>query len=155
MFRSDNFAPADTTNKPARRARLRALLGFFRDTKGVAAVEMAMVLPVFLMIVFGIIEIGYALKTWNEVNNALGRAVRLVNLDMDTTPDEITTAMRGYLTHIDPDTLTVAATPVTVSGTDYMKIEVGFPLDVILPFTTISSMTINVDRIAPLLSATK
>ncbi|WP_428651634.1 TadE/TadG family type IV pilus assembly protein [Roseibium sp.] len=160
MFRSDKSKTAGTARQPAGRTRKNARAGFFpacffRDQRGVSAVEMALVFPVFLMIVFGILEIGYALKTWNEVNNALGRAVRLVNIDADTSPDDIAAAMRSYLTNVDADTLTVAATPVTITGTDYIKIEVDFPFEVILPFTTISSMTINVDRIAPILSATK
>ncbi len=148
MSRSDKIKGADF-----RRAIRRP--EFMRDTKGVSAVEMALVFPVFLMIVLGIVEIGLALKTWNEVHHALGRAVRLINLDASTSASDITTAMRGYLTSIDGDSLSVVATPVTISGVNYLKISVGFPFQIVMPFTDISTLTINVDRTAPILSATK
>ncbi|MDN3721612.1 TadE/TadG family type IV pilus assembly protein [Roseibium salinum] len=96
--------------------------------------EMALVLPVFLMIIFGIVEFGRALKTWNEVDHALGRAVRLINLDAKTTPQQIVTAMEAYLDDINTESLSVVATPTNISGTDYIKISVGFPFELILPF---------------------
>lgn len=148
MFKS---ADPDKTGAAAGRARR----GFFRDRSGVAAIEMALVLPVFLMIVFGIIEFGRALKTWNEVDHALGRAVRLINLDANTTPEQIVTAMTAYLDGVNTDSLSVVATQTNISGTDYIKISVGFPFELILPFSSISTVNINVDRIAPVLSATK
>jgi Flp pilus assembly protein TadG len=124
------------------------------DKRGATAVELALVFPLFIMIVLGIIEIGQALRLWNEVQHALGRAVRLVNVNASTTPSEITSAMRSYLTDVDADSLTVTATPVTISGITHIKISVGFPFEIILPFTDISTVTINVDRTAPVLSAT-
>jgi Flp pilus assembly protein TadG len=135
--------------------RVRRKPGLVRDEAGASAVELALVFPVFIMIVLGIVEIGQALRTWNEVHNALGRAVRLMNLDASTTPDQITTAMRGYLTDVDAATLTVTATPITVSGIEHIRISVGIPFEIILPFADTSTMQINVDRTAPVLSATK
>lgn len=144
MFRSDKMKRLAGT--PA---------AFRKDEGGASAVEMALVFPLFIMIVLGVIEVGEAVRTWNEVHHALGRAVRLVNVNTSTTPDQITTAMRSYLTSVRADTLTVTATPVTLSGIEHVRISVGVPFEIVLPFSKISEMQINVERTAPVLSATK
>lgn len=129
--------------------------GFSKDQRGATVVELALVFPVFIMIILGIFETGRAILTWNEVHHSLGRAVRLLNVDATTPPDDIVTAMRSYLTSVKADTLTVAAETVTISGIEHIRISVGFPFDITLPFTDISTMQINVNRTAPVLSATK
>lgn len=128
---------------------------FAKDEQGAAAVEMALVFPLFIMLLLAIFEIGQAVSVWNEVNHALGRAVRLMNVDTTTTTAEISAAMRSYLTDVDPDKLTVTAVPVTLSGIEHIRISVGVPFEIILPFADISTIQINVDRTAPVLSATK
>lgn len=129
--------------------------GFSEDQRGATVVELALVFPVFFMIILGIFETGRAIQTWNEVHHSLGRAVRLLNVDATTPPDDIVTAMRSYLTSVKADTLSVAAETVTISGIEHIRISVGFPFDITLPFTDISTMQINVNRTAPVLSATK
>ncbi|MBO6509457.1 MAG: pilus assembly protein [Roseibium sp.] len=134
------------------RKRVRA---FLEERAGTSIVEFTLVLPVFLIMVLGIYEFGRALKTWNEVNHALTRAVRLVNVNSSTTPTEIAAAMRDYLKDVKTTELKVAATPTTITGTDYIKISVDFPYQISLPFTEIAALTIKVDTIAPILSSTK
>ncbi|ASP35666.1 TadE/TadG family type IV pilus assembly protein [Labrenzia sp. VG12] len=134
---------------------LRVRRRLLQDRSGATAVELSLVLPFFLMIFLAIVEIGQALQTWNEVHHALGRAIRLVNIDASTTPSEINEAMRAYLTGVDADTLTVTAEQVTTSGIDHIKISVGIPFDIVLPFADISTINIHVDRTTPILSATR
>lgn len=47
-----------------------------RDQRGAAAVEFALILPIFLMVLFGIIDFGYAINRASLVNNAARDAVR-------------------------------------------------------------------------------
>jgi Flp pilus assembly protein TadG len=155
MFKFANSPAVGFFKRLARIVRTPSRSGLIRDLRGVSVVEFALVLPVFMMIILGIVEMGRALKTWNEVNHALTRAVRLVNLDSKTTPAEIATAMHSYLSDIKTSELSVVATPTTITGTDYIKISVGFPFQVSLPFTDIASLNISVDTIAPILSSTK
>ena len=50
---------------------------FLKHQKGVAALETALVATVFLVVVFGVIEVGRLLWTWNLLNEVTRRAARL------------------------------------------------------------------------------
>lgn len=126
-----------------------------RDTRGTSAVEVALVMPVFLLLLVGIVEFGRALKHWNEVQYALGKAIRLIHLETSISTTEIVSAMKDYLSSVDPEDLAVTATPTTVTGVDYVKIEVAFPFRMHIPFSDQSSVNISVDAMAPVLSPVK
>lgn len=52
-----------------------------RDRRGAAVVEMAMVLPIFVMVVLGIVEFGRAMMVGQMVTNAAREATRLSIVD--------------------------------------------------------------------------
>lgn len=56
-----------------------------RGERGAAAVEFALVLPIFLMLLFGIIDFGYAINRGSMVNNAARDAVREASLGQDAS----------------------------------------------------------------------
>jgi hypothetical protein len=59
-----------------------------RDKRcGAALVEMAIVLPVFLMVVWGIIEFGRGMMVANMVTNAAREGARLAVIDGNTNTD--------------------------------------------------------------------
>ncbi len=47
-----------------------------RDERGAAIVEAALVTPLFLLIIFGILEVGVAVMSWNAVHGASREAAR-------------------------------------------------------------------------------
>ena len=51
-----------------------------RDQGGAAAVEFALILPIFLMLLFGIIDFGYMINRGSMINNAARDAVRVASL---------------------------------------------------------------------------
>lgn len=155
MSRSDRRFAAALADKVPGRLASSALFHLLRNRSGTTAIELALVFPFFLMLLLGIVEFGQALRTWNEVHHALGRAVRLVNLNASTSPSEIENAMRSFLTQIDANALTVTATPVTVDNIRHITISVGFPIEISIPFTSQSTLMLSADRTTPVLSATK
>jgi Flp pilus assembly protein TadG len=52
-----------------------------RDARGQSAVEFALILPVFLLMVFGILDLGRAVYAYSTLNNAAREAARLAILD--------------------------------------------------------------------------
>lgn len=77
--------------------------------KGAAMVEMALVLPVFMMVTMGIIEFGRALWVGNMVTNAAREATRTAILD-GSTNQQVTQSAKEFLAA----TLSVAAADVNV-----------------------------------------
>ena len=65
-------------------------MGTFRKERGAAAVEFALILPVFLLLIFAIIEIGIAYQRWTTVTHAAREGVR--RLAVGDAPDAATTA---------------------------------------------------------------
>lgn len=63
---------------------------------GASAVEMAIVLPVFLMVVFGIIEFGRAMMVAQLVTNAAREGARLAIIDGSTNP-VVETSIKEFL----------------------------------------------------------
>lgn len=128
---------------------------FLRHTSGVTAIEFALTFPVLMLIVMGALEFGRALEARNQISHALSRAVRVVDLDADRTASEIAALMAGYLDEFDEDDLTIGTSTTTTSGVEYMDISVAFPFDVIIPFASVSSVTLNVQTRTPVISASQ
>jgi Flp pilus assembly protein TadG len=80
--------------------------------RGAAMVEMALVLPVFMMVTLGIIEFGRALWVANIVTNAAREATRAAALDGSSNAS-VTEAAKEFLT----GSLSVAGADVNVSIT--------------------------------------
>lgn len=51
-----------------------------RDERGAAAVEFALILPIFLILLFGIIDFGYMINRSSIINNAARDGVREASL---------------------------------------------------------------------------
>lgn len=51
-----------------------------RNDRGAAAVEFALILPIFLMLLFGIIDFGYMINRGSMINNAARDAAREASL---------------------------------------------------------------------------
>ncbi len=63
---------------------------------GAAAVELALVLPIFLMVVWGIVEFGRAMMVGQLVTNAARHGARFAVVD-GSTNTEVTTAVKDFL----------------------------------------------------------
>lgn len=69
---------------------------YSRARRGAAMVEMALVLPIFMMVVFGIIEFGRAMWVGNMVTNTAREANRTAILD-GSTNSEVIAAAKDFL----------------------------------------------------------
>jgi len=116
-----------------------------RNEKGASAVEFAFVLPIFVMIVFGIFQFGIAFNNWIALTHAAREGVRLAAVDQydeqrvrDSAPSvaiqSITVSGQGG-TIGSPVTVTVTGNvlninipfagnwPVTLRSTAVMRLE--------------------------------
>lgn len=66
------------------------------NRSGVAAVEMALVLPIFMMILWGVVEFGRAMMVGQLVTNAARHGARLAIID-GTTSAQVRTAVQNSL----------------------------------------------------------
>jgi Flp pilus assembly protein TadG len=98
---------------------------------GVAAVEFAIVLPILLLIMFGIIEFGFVLFEKQVITNASREGARagIVQAAPKHTEDEIKGVVKGYLTKAGLED-TSATIDVTGEGLAYpndLTVRVDYP----------------------------
>ena len=103
-----------------------------RETGGAAAVEFALILPIFLMLVLGLADVWRIWFTYNALNSAAGQAARYASLNSQYCTANITLvankAMTGFLASTGT-TVTVASS--TASGISTTTVSVSRPLNLI------------------------
>ena len=110
--------------------------------RGATTVEMAIVLPVFLAILFGFIEISRLSFAVNTTEVALIKATRELSLP-NATPQDGENAAKDYLTRLGfaDDDIIVTVTPSTFTDT---TAEITMDIDLNmqpLPYTVHNSLT--------------
>ena len=94
-----------------------------RDQRGAAAVEFALVTPLLLMLVLGILDFGWMIMKANLVNNAARDAARVASLagtydDIDATLDEELTAAGIDLASVDTQITCTNTSGTSCDGTE-------------------------------------
>jgi Flp pilus assembly protein TadG len=105
-----------------------------RSRKGSAVVEFAVVLPVFLLFVFGMIEYGRMVMVQQIITNAAREGARVGVLD-NSTSTTVSTAANKYLTSAGISSATIAASPNPPSSATYAN---PVSVTVSVPFNSVS-----------------
>ena len=106
---------------------MNRLLSLLRTNRGTAAVEFAVILPVFLMLVFGVVELGSAWYRKQMLVNASRVGARMGSLLNDTSNSsaQVQAAVTQYLqTAGYPGAFTVAATGIDGNAGDQVQVTV-------------------------------
>ncbi len=115
---------------------------FRRATDGVVAVEFAMVVVPFLMLVFGIFETGQVLWASSQIDFHVDRIVREAAVDSSISNAEILSAITTSLGDLDADHLTVAVS--RANGTpDVLSINVTYTHMPVTPFLFEDGIVLN------------
>ena len=104
-----------------------------KGERGQALVEMALVLPLFFLLLFGVIEmgrVGYSYITVSNAARAGGRTATIGGTDV-----EITNSIKNAAVSLDPASLTITMTPLQAqrqSG-QAVTVQVSYPVQLIIP----------------------
>lgn len=86
---------------------MQSLIRIWRDERGTTAIEMAIVSPVFFLLVIGLVYIGLLMFTLGSMHYAVEAAARCASVDSDICSDAATTesfAMSKYFGgYVTPD----------------------------------------------------
>jgi Flp pilus assembly protein TadG len=93
-----------------------SLRHFRRDADGAAAVEFAIVVPVFLAIMLTIWEFGFAQHKLSSIRFAMENASRSLLLNNALTQDQLSTQVKAQLSDIADNNVTITLASSTVSG---------------------------------------
>ncbi|MEO8424046.1 MAG: TadE family protein [Actinomycetota bacterium] len=99
-------APADPLESGTRPPQAVSRRGRVRGEDGAAAVEFAIVATLFFMLVFGIIDFGFAFHSWNNTANAAREGAR--RGAVESSSSVVIARARAAASTLDPAKLTVS-----------------------------------------------
>lgn len=128
-----------------------------RDDRGAAAVEFALVVPLLLMLVFGIVDFGYMINRSSMVNNAARDAAREGSLH--GTQADITATATSSLGGVPNTTISVSCSKPdgTTCGASYdtdaasggtSVVTISYEHQMITPISFIFGDSVNLSRTA-------
>jgi Flp pilus assembly protein TadG len=119
------------------------------DQGGAVAVEFAIAGSLFIVMLIGTLQLGWALQVRNQMTKAADRAVRYVLLnpqaDDATFKAEASKALRGY----DPKRLVVTVGQATVGTTTYRTLNLSYNVPLYIPGASADLLTLKVSQWAP------
>jgi Flp pilus assembly protein TadG len=123
-------------------ATRRRLSRLRRDQRGVAAIEFAMIAPIFFGLLVGIIDVGRYMWTLNTIQYAIDQGARAGVVQKLSTED-VTGLVKGSLAGLNAAAITVdvtddAASLSVAAATNYAVL---FPISMFMSGTTISLRT--------------
>jgi len=102
----------------------------FRKQRGAAEVEFAVVAPVFVLLLFGMIEYGRMVMVQQMLTNATREGARRAVLD-GTTTNDVRTTVKDYLSSggitVSDSDITVSPDPTTASSGDAITVSLQIP----------------------------
>ena len=126
-----------STHEGKRRTRR----GWLRDRSGSAAVEFALVSPVFFAFVFGFFEFSWAQHCESSVRTALEQAARAVTLSPTMSQSAIQTMVKNELATLADNNVTVTESIATNSYGKVATLTATYPHTIGIPGMT--TFTIN------------
>jgi Flp pilus assembly protein TadG len=110
---------------------MRNLRSIYRNQEGTTAVEFAIVAPVFILLVFGIIGVCFALFLVGSLHFAVEDGARCASVKTTLCQDSATTIAYTQTRYLGPNvsptfSATTAACGNTVTGTVNYTMDIGF-----------------------------
>ena len=113
-----------------------------RNSKGQSTVEFALVLPILILILVGIIEFGLIFKTTIQLNYGANEIARAVSLD--ATPADVTTISTSVFSDLEASSLQVLVSPAGVVKGQAITVQITYNYKLITPIMgSILGNTIN------------
>jgi hypothetical protein len=116
-----------------------------RNEEGAAVIEMAFALPILVMLLWMIIQLGLVFRAMSGIQHSLGEGARAATLWPVPDDDTITDKMEAAVYGIGPGDFTIVPpNPGTADGSNYLDLQVTYTQDTDLLF--IPGPTISVSR---------
>jgi hypothetical protein len=115
------------------------------DNRGAAVIEMAFALPILIMMMWMIVQLGLVFRAMSGINHGLGEGARLATLYPQPADDAIKTKISDAVYGIGPGSFTIKDPVAGVDlGANFLDLEVTYTQKTDL--LIIPGPTINVTR---------
>ena len=126
------------------------LLSRFRAcSRGVAAIEFAIIALVLVVVCLGTIELGRAFYVRNKIAHAADVAARTVLISKTVSDSDLVEEVRRAFNGADRDKLVVEPGSETVDGLAFRTISISYPLRLLVPGLAAETVSLRLSRRIP------
>lgn len=104
------------------------------EETGAAAVEFAIVFPIFLAMIMTIFEFGWAQHKLSSIRFAMEKASRDLLIDNTLSESALQTKVQGYLNGIADQNVTITKTSTTSSGVTIVQLRGTYTTNIGVPY---------------------
>ena len=143
----------------AKRGPIGRLLKRFRASEtGQALVEFTMIIPIFLLLIFGLVDFGRAFYTWLIVTNAAREGARVAAVQSDTSTVNARiyeSFCESYPTQctLDPSKLSISTTNVQGARGSAVVVDLAFDFEYATPIGNIIALVSGGSLSTPTITA--
>ncbi len=113
------------------------------NNKGSIAVEFALIMPILLVFMLGIIEFGRVMWIKSSLQYSVGKTARYVITNSDATDAEITAYAEGYVYGISSDGITFTSSTEEEDGVVFLTITAAYTFEPFVDFLSFGDMDIE------------
>jgi len=128
---------------------MRSTRSFWRNESGASALEFAMTFPAFVMLVFGTIQMGYAIFCGSTVQYALERVAREVMVDSTMTQSVVQSHFDDQLKSMKGPKATINYSVDTSGPIPIAQLSATYTHKVIIPLVPEFTLTFTSDTRVP------
>lgn len=123
---------------------------FGRHDGGASALEFAILLPVFLMFMLGIFQMGLVFYQVGTAQHALEEAARTLMVQQDMTSAEVEAAVRARLDAFMLQPVTVTQALEHAGDAEVVRVNVSFTIEVAIPFVPVLAIPLSAQTSVPI-----
>lgn len=110
---------------------------------GSTAAEFGMAIPIFLLFVFGTVEIGRFMWSEHALNYAADQAARFALANPSATNGDVKTYAESQVVTVKGSEVTVTVNTEMLDGINYLNVTVSYPFESILPYLQLGPFTLT------------
>ncbi len=103
-----------------------------KNEKGASAVEFALILPILVLLIFGIVEFGIAFNNYITITHAAREGARLAAVDLNNPDLKAIIVERAYPVAVTEDDVDIS-TPEGTNIGDPVEVEITYNFTVTIP----------------------
>ena len=131
----------------------RLATAFFASRDGASAVEFAMILPIFVTMVLGTLQMAIVYYQAGTVQHALEETAREVMIDPDMTLSQIESSIENRLEELTSQQATVTYSVDSSGPVSIAQVNASFTIQVVIPFVPRFSVPFDAETHIPLLAS--
>jgi Flp pilus assembly protein TadG len=120
------------------------------DARGASALEFAILLPVFVAMIFGTMQVGLLFLQAGTVQQALEDTARELMVDETLSQAQLQASIDARLEELVSVPVDVTYTVIPIGDVSVMRITAAFSVELIIPFVPTVSVPMDVQTVVPL-----